>query len=73
VSIGERELFHWLPIELRRQRKEAAMHLHTYRNENRSHHLDLVGRGWSIDLVAITAAVILVAGFACAVVAILAG
>ena len=49
------------------------MQLQTYKDENRSHHLDLVGRGWSIDLVATTAAVILVAGFACAVVAILAG
>jgi hypothetical protein len=34
------------------------MHLHTYRDESRSGHLDLIGgRGhpWSIDLVAVTA------------------
>lgn len=41
----------------------AAMHLHMYRDERRSGHLDLVGEGeqpWTIDLVAVTAAVILV-------------
>jgi hypothetical protein len=45
------------------------MHLHTYRDESRSRHLNLiVGRGhrWSIDLVAATASGILVLGFACA-------
>jgi hypothetical protein len=33
------------------------MHLHTYRDESRSRHLDLIGRGhrWSIDLVTATA------------------
>jgi len=39
------------------------MHLHMYRDERRSGHLDLVGEGeqpWTIDLVAVTAAVILV-------------
>ncbi|MFH0295667.1 hypothetical protein AAFX91_00285 [Bradyrhizobium sp. 31Argb] len=40
------------------------MHLHTYRDENRSRHLDLIGQYWSIDLVTLTAA------FACAVVAL---
>jgi hypothetical protein len=49
------------------------MHLHTYRDEHRSHHLDLVGNHWSIDLVVISFAVLLMAGFACAVVAILVG
>ena len=58
-------------IELRRQRKEAAMHLHTYRDEERSRHFDLVGHHWSIDLVAVTAASILVVGFACAFAALL--
>jgi hypothetical protein len=44
------------------------MHLHTYRDENRSRHLDLIGQHWSVDLVTVTAASILVLGFACAVV-----
>ena len=69
--VGERELFWESLIELRRQRKEAAMHLHTYRDEDHSRHFDLVGHHWSIDLVAATAAGILVVGFACAVVALL--
>jgi hypothetical protein len=50
------------------------MHLHTYRDESRSGHLDLIGgRGhpWSIDLVAVTASGILSMGFACAVAALL--
>jgi len=47
--------------------QEAAMHLHTYRDENRSRHFDLIGHNWSIDLVAVTVAALLVAGFACAV------
>jgi hypothetical protein len=42
------------------------MHLHTYRDESRSRHFDLIGKGWSIDLVSVTAASILVLGFACA-------
>jgi hypothetical protein len=53
--------------------QEAAMHLHTYRDESRSRHFDLIGAGghpWSIDLVAVTAAGLLVGGFACAVVAL---
>jgi len=32
------------------------MHLHTYRDEQHSRHLDLIGRNWSIDLVTVTAA-----------------
>jgi Glycosyl transferase family 2 len=71
VSIDERELFQRLPIELRRQRKEAAMRLQTHRDENRSRHFDLVGHHWSVDLVAVTAAGILVVGFASAFVALL--
>jgi hypothetical protein len=43
------------------------MHLHTYRDESRSRHFDLIGKGWSIDLVSVTAASILVLGFACAI------
>jgi hypothetical protein len=46
------------------------MHLHTYRDENRSSHIDLIGQHWSVDLVTVTAASILVLGFACAVVAL---
>ena len=47
------------------------MRLQTYRDENRSRHFDLIGHHWSIDLVAVTAATILVVGFACAVTALL--
>ena len=49
------------------------MHLHTYRDESRARHLDLIGgRGhpWSIDLVAVIASGILLMGFACAVAAL---
>jgi hypothetical protein len=54
-------------------RRAVTMHLHTYRNEDRSRHIDLIGgrsHPWSIDLVAATAAGILVVGFACALVAL---
>ena len=50
----------------------AAMRLHTYRDENRAGHVELVGGGdhpWSIDLVTLIASVMLVAGFAGALVA----
>jgi hypothetical protein len=50
------------------------MHLHTYRDESRSGHLDLIGgRGhpWSIDLVAVIASGLLLVGFGCALAAIL--
>jgi hypothetical protein len=50
----------------------AAMRLHAYRDENRSAHIELVGGGdhpWSIDLVTLIASVMLVAGFAGALVA----
>jgi len=45
------------------------MHRHLYRDESRSGHFDLVGEGdhpWTIDLVTVTAAAILVVGFASA-------
>ena len=48
------------------------MHLHLYRDETRSGHFDLVGDGdhpWTIDRVTVTAAAILVVGFAGALVA----
>jgi len=48
------------------------MHLHLYRDESRSGHFDLVGEGdhpWTIDLVTMTVAAILVVGFAGALVA----
>jgi hypothetical protein len=47
------------------------MQLHSYRDESRSRHFDLIGHNWSIDLVAVVAAGILAAGFACAVTALL--
>ena len=46
------------------------MRLQTYRDERHSRHFDLVGHNWSIDLVTVTASGFLVAGFACAVVAL---
>jgi hypothetical protein len=48
------------------------MRLQTYRDESHSRHFDLVGRHRSIDLVTVTASLILVVGFVCAAVAILA-
>jgi hypothetical protein len=50
----------------------AAMHLRMYRDDRRSAHLDLVGEGdhpWTIDLVVVTAAAILVVGFVIALTA----
>ena len=48
------------------------MHLHLHRDESRSGHFDLVGEGehpWTIDLVTVTAAAILVVGLTGALVA----
>jgi hypothetical protein len=48
------------------------MHVHLYRDECRSGHFDLVGAGdhpWTIDLVAVTVAAMLVVGFVGALVA----
>jgi hypothetical protein len=48
------------------------MRLHAYQDENRSGHLDIVGRGdhpWTIDVVAVTLAAMLVMGFAAALAA----
>jgi hypothetical protein len=50
------------------------MRIHTYRDESRSGHCDLIGGAghpWSIDLVSVAASGLLVLGFACAVMAIL--
>jgi hypothetical protein len=50
------------------------MHLHTYRDESRSRHFDLIGgRGhpWSIDLVVAITLGILLIGFGCAFAALL--
>jgi hypothetical protein len=65
------ELFRQLQIESGR-RYGAVMHLQTYRDEDRSRHFDLVGDNWSIDLVTVTAAGVLLAGFVCAIVTLLA-
>jgi hypothetical protein len=46
------------------------MRLQTY--ENRSRHFDRVGHRWSVDLVAVIAAGILLLGFVAAVAALLA-
>ena len=50
------------------------MRLHSYRDESHSRHFDLIGGGghpWSIDLVTVTAASILMLGFAGAIAALL--
>jgi len=50
----------------------AAMHLHVYRDESRSAHIDVVGEGdhpWTFELVTVVATAILVVGFAGAIVA----
>jgi hypothetical protein len=47
------------------------MRLQTFRDDRRSRHLDLIGKGWSIDLVLVMAASILVLGFACAIASLL--
>ena len=70
-SSARGELFWKLPIELGRQRKEAAMHLQTYKDEIAPTTSIWSARGWSIDLVAVAAAVLLMVAFASAVVAIL--
>jgi hypothetical protein len=49
------------------------MRLHTYRDENRSGHFDLVSGGKhprSIDLVVILTSILLVVGAACALIAV---
>ena len=54
-------------------RSATAMRLHSYRDEYHSTHFDLIGGGsrpWSIDLVSVAAAGMLVLGFACALIAL---
>ena len=53
---------------------EAAMHLRIYRDKDRSGHFDLVGEGdhpWTIDMVVVMTAAVLVVGFAIALAALL--
>ena len=48
------------------------MRLHSYRDENRSRHLDLIGgddHPWTNDLVSVIASGLLIVGFACALMA----
>jgi hypothetical protein len=50
-----------------------VMRLHTFRDDRRSRHLDLIGgkgHPWSIDLVTVTIAGILGVGFVCALAAL---
>ena len=47
------------------------MRVQTFRDEAGSRHFDLIGRHWSIDLVTVTAAGLLVVGFVCALVTLL--
>lgn len=50
----------------------ATMHLHAFRDESRSGHLDIVGDGkhrWTIDLITVAAAAVLVVGFVAAIAA----
>ena len=53
---------------------EATMHLRLYRDKDRSGHFDLVGEGdhpWTIDMVVVMTAAVLVVGFAIALAALL--
>ena len=43
--------------------------LHIYRDRRHSTHFDLIGGGWTIDLVTLTAGTILVTSFALAILA----
>ena len=55
-----------------RMRGAVVMRLHSYRDESYSRHFDLIGGSghrWSIDLVSVTASGIIIAGFACALIA----
>jgi hypothetical protein len=48
------------------QKEIPDMRLHTYRDESRSRHFDLMGGShhpWTIDLVVVAASAILLAGF----------
>jgi hypothetical protein len=47
--------------------QEADMRLRTYRDTTYAWHLDLIGDAWSVDLVYVSAAILLVSGFVCAV------
>jgi hypothetical protein len=47
------------------------MHLHSYTDENRSKHFDLISHNRTIDLITVTAAGLLVVGFASAIAALL--
>jgi hypothetical protein len=58
-------------IDQRAHKGVRVMRLQTFRDDSRSRHFDLIGgkgHPWSIDLVTVTAAGILVVGFACALV-----
>jgi hypothetical protein len=53
--------------------EECPMRFRTYRDNSRSRHFDLVGRGddpWSVDLVVEAASFILLGGFVWALVAV---
>lgn len=47
------------------------MRLQTLRDNHRAWHLDLIGNGWALDLVTVTAAAVLVTGFAGAIATLL--
>jgi hypothetical protein len=53
--------------------REVAMRIRTYRDETHSQHVDLIGAEWSVDLVSMSAATLLVAGFVSALWAQLVG
>jgi hypothetical protein len=59
-------------IQAPMRRASVMRLLQTFRDEHRSRHFDLVGDRWSIDLVTVMAAGILLAGFVCAFSALLA-
>jgi hypothetical protein len=49
------------------QGRVRVMRLQTFRDDSHARHLELIGSGWSIDLVTMGAAALLVAGFGCAI------
>jgi hypothetical protein len=68
-ALRRRSIKRMVPL---RMRGAVAMRLHSYRDESHSRHFDLIGgdgHPWSIDLVSVIAAGILVVGFACALIA----
>jgi hypothetical protein len=64
------ELFSCPSIE-HLSKRELFMRVRTYRDQAYARHFDLIGTGvepWTVDLVSVAAAMLLVSGFVCAIV-----